>query len=323
MSKKRTRKSIYSQAVRVLRMLDLLSNKTTFSKLALSLKLKKSVRTIERDIVQINKFKPGMVVISNDGQVAIGPGFTMIQPQLNAEQQVSLIELYFVAKKLGVRIHKDFELLFKALTGENPWEYADEMVPALPKIISSPPIEHMVLEKIKTAVEQHYVSDIDYKKDEDSERFTIKNIKPLGLLISDGMVYLQTLKGPKNIRRQYRLDRIKLCEYTGEKFSAPPDIGELMLSSRSIWGFLSHEERNTSIKIKIDGPAMEYFLTHELIPGQEVVKKKDGPLLLTAKIGNHMEILPHILRWMPDVQVIAPLDLKEKIRDIARTFLKK
>lgn len=321
MSRKKIRKPTDSQAFRLLKMLDQLSNGNTFTKEELSLRYGKSVRTIERDLEDINDFKPGMVIIKDNGEVAIGPGFTMVQPELNASQQVSLIELYFVAKKLGVRIHNDFELLFKALTGDSPWGHADEMVPAMPKLISSQKLEHEVLEKIKTAVEQHYVTDITYQKGK--ERFIINGIKPLGLLISEGNVYIQTLKGAANIRRQYRLDRIQQCEFTGEKFSAPSDIDELLLNSRSIWGVLSPEERKISIKIKIDGPAREYFQTHELIPGQEVAEAKDGGLLLTAKIGHHMEILPHILRWLPDVQVISPLELREEVRNKARAFLKK
>jgi len=321
MPRKKIRKATDSQAFRILKMLDQLSSKNTFTKEELSLKYGKSVRTIERDIEDVNQFKPGMVVIRNDGQVAIGPGFTMVQPELNAAQQVSLIELYFVAQKLGVRMHNDFELLFKALTGDNPWEYADEIVPAMPKITNSPSLEHEVLEKLKTAVDQHYIVDITYQTEK--APFPVNYLKPLGLLISDGNVYLQTLKGAKNIRRQYRLDRIQSCELTGERFSAPADIAELILNSRSIWGVLSPEERTIPLKIKIEGVAREYFQTHELIPGQEIAEMKDGTLSLTAKIGHYMEILPHILRWMPDVQVIAPIELREEVRNKARAFLKK
>lgn len=321
MPRKKIHKATDSQAFRILKILDQLGSKNTFTKEELSMKYGKSVRTIERDIVDINEFKPGMVIIKDDGQVAIGPGFTMVQPELNAAQQVSLIELYFVAQKLGVRMHNDFELLFKALTGDNPWEYADEMVPAMPKIPSSPTLEHDVLEKLKTAVDQHYVVHITYKKEK--KTFPVKCIKPLGLLFSDGNVYLQTLKGAANIRRQYRLDRIQSCEFTGERFSAPADIGELMLNSRSIWGVVSPEERNIPLKIRIEGVAREYFRTHELIPGQEIVEMKDGTLSLTAKIGHYMEILPHILRWMPDVQVMVPARLREEVRARAATFLRR
>ncbi|MCX5791865.1 MAG: WYL domain-containing protein, partial [Elusimicrobia bacterium] len=213
MSRKKIHRPTDSQAFRILDMLDKLSSKRTFTKEELSLKYGKSIRTIERDIEDINEFKPGMVVMNKRGEGEIGPGFTLVQPELNSSQQISLIELYFVAKKMGVRVHEDFESLFKALTRSNPWEYGDEIVAAIPRSINTPPIDHAILEVIKTSIEQHVVLDIKYQTDK--VPFQIKDIKPLGLIISDSNIYLQTLKGEANIRRQYRLDRIKSCDSTG------------------------------------------------------------------------------------------------------------
>lgn len=53
-------------------------------------------------------------------------------------------------------------------------------------------------------------------------------------------------------------------------------------------------------------------------PLQTVTTLTNGEIELTVSYGNATELVRDILKWGPDVEVVAPLTLREQVGDTAR-----
>ena len=66
-----------------------------------------------------------------------------------------------------------------------------------------------------------------------------------------------------------------------------------------------------------------YFKNKKYLKSQKVTKTlKNEDIFVVYEISNDMEIIPIIQRWMPFVQVIEPLRVKERIEENLRVYLK-
>jgi predicted DNA-binding transcriptional regulator YafY len=107
----------------------------------------------------------------------------------------------------------------------------------------------------------------------------------------------------------FKLDRIKEIELLPENFEIPEDIkiGELLTSS---WGVIWGEDIELELKFS---PSVTRRVKESVWhPSQIVVDLPDGGCILKLKVGSLLEITPWIRSWGPDVEVIAPAELREK-----------
>jgi len=67
--------------------------------------------------------------------------------------------------------------------------------------------------------------------------------------------------------------------------------------------------------LKVDGDIANHFLETELLPDQRVLKQlEDGSLIVSSEISSFKQIIPAIKYWLPDVEVVSPVELREQVR---------
>jgi len=77
------------------------------------------------------------------------------------------------------------------------------------------------------------------------------------------------------------------------------------------------------VVLKIHKEKARYFKHKKYLTSQRVIKKfETGELLVSYKISNDMEIIPLIQKWIPYVEVIEPLNIKNKIAKNFEEFMK-
>jgi predicted DNA-binding transcriptional regulator YafY len=82
------------------------------------------------------------------------------------------------------------------------------------------------------------------------------------------------------------------------------------------------DKKSYHVKLKVSEHIARYFEKKRYLKSQKVVEKfKNGDILLSYEICNDMEIIPIIQRWLPYIEVIEPLSLKEKVEENIRKFL--
>ena len=78
-----------------------------------------------------------------------------------------------------------------------------------------------------------------------------------------------------------------------------------------------------TVTLQVHHSKARYFKNKKYLKSQKVTKTlKNKDIFVVYEISNDMEIIPIIQRWMPFVQVIEPLRVKESIEENLRVYLK-
>ncbi len=106
----------------------------------------------------------------------------------------------------------------------------------------------------------------------------------------------------------FKLDRIKKVELTANSFEIPLDM-DIEKQLASSWGVVWGEDIDVELKFSPNVTRrVKESIWH---PSQIITDLPDGGCLLRLRIGSLLEITPWIRSWGPDVEVIAPADLRE------------
>lgn len=250
-----------------------------------------SLRTIQRDIKIIRE------VLGND----------FIQPHLVKTKNATLNKLLIGLIKL---IDRNFKFqdndTFKVITVAPRYRGKDRI-----SYINT------ISEAFKMA---RYVS-IRYKHPL-TNNITDIDVVPVGVIYSDGYLYLLAKKENDVNPRTFRFDRImdiKISEKVVVLTNG--DVKEVLENCRySIWSIRS-EKPIISIKLVAKEWASDFFENFEVMAEQKVSKDKNGKVIVEGRVSNFNEITPYILRFIPHVKVIKPKDLKEIVLNHIKEYL--
>jgi len=277
-----------------------------------------SKRAIQRDLAIMKKAGLYTTLIGK-GQYTFEEGVSFTDRPLTNEQYNVLNAMAAFAKNAGGGMFDSFEKLFRHITAYSPFDTF--IMPVMPRILADT-IPH--IKEIEAAIENNTELEIEYQGPDGKEPVK-HHICPLKVLVADGFAYIfSAYKTRPGIFPKYRIDRIKsLTTLDGHNFSDPEGMQEALCKARSIWGAMPEKDRKIKVKLKVEDWARDYFMRHELVGGQSVKKQKDGSIIFEAKICQLPEMVPHILRWMPNVTVIAPKELKAEVLKRVKEFTKK
>ncbi|MCK4441334.1 MAG: WYL domain-containing protein [Sulfurovaceae bacterium] len=78
-----------------------------------------------------------------------------------------------------------------------------------------------------------------------------------------------------------------------------------------------------SVKLQVSYRVARYFKSKKYLKSQKLLKTLENEdILVSYEIYHELEIIPIIQRWIPHIQVIEPLELKEKIVKNIEEFMK-
>ncbi|MCX5791850.1 MAG: WYL domain-containing protein [Elusimicrobia bacterium] len=267
-----------------------------------------SKRALQRDLAMIHR--AGFFTKPDDepGYHKFVDGFSLTRRDLTPEQLATLAAMAGFSKNLGAGLSASFEKLFRHITDNSPWE--SYILPIMPKIKTD---AIPFIQDIEYAIEYAKEIEIEYTSAEGKE--VKRHVCPLKILIAEGFSYIFAFyKTKPDIFIKYRTDRIKsLKVIEGDSFTNPPGMDEALAKARNIWGVNVESDRKIKIRLKIDSWARDYFLCQELVGGQTIKQRSDGSLIYEATICQLPEIIPHILRWMPNVTVLSPKILRDEV----------
>ncbi len=268
-----------------------------------------NVRTIQRDIKILEQ---AGFPISNPskGDYCFVEGYSLQKLQLTTKEAAMLALLSNIAGSLGGSFQETYiSLRDKVLENkqENPFYI---------KMPKGQKFDNANIRLLENAIKKQEKLTLDYG----SSRMTGKDISPLKIVWFDGFWYLLAF-GKDDLILKLRLDKIKELTPTGIRFKKPKKIEKLLEESASIW---FEDKRDIKVDLKISPTAAPYFEKKEYFPKQNIIEKTtDGELLLECYIGKYEEILPTILAWLPHIEVKAPQELCDKIKDILTTYQEK
>lgn len=142
-------------------------------------------------------------------------------------------------------------------------------------------------------------------------------VDPYKIVNFEGFWYLISKKNG-NLRRYY-LHNIFDIEIQDDKFKKFKKMEELITNAVNIW---FDENDSFEVELLIDSKIKKYFMRKPISKSQRLKEfDEDDNMIVTLDITNEKEIIPIVKYWLPNIKVLKPIGLNEKIEDEVREFL--
>jgi predicted DNA-binding transcriptional regulator YafY len=298
------RKSSSSKVSRILGIIKLSYSGRIFSKQELADKYGVSLRTIQRDIKDIKKEIEDFKIL-DDIKYSNKSRRLMIKD--------TLLEL---SKSFGTDFYNDAK---KIIGEENKNSF--HIMPVMPQLRSDVKNKHFndYIKKSSEAIEMCRKLRIDYSNGERIISGIV--VSPLNVLYCDGFLYLLcVIDDSDDKERTYRFDRIVKMELTDDTFVSTFDFKKLD-GVASIWG-ITDTHKNMKVRLRAYNWAMDFFRNFNIIKNQVIVEKGNF-IEVSGYIDNVFEIVPHIMKFIPNVEVLVCDELKREIKNRINEYKKK
>ena len=168
-----------------------------------------------------------------------------------------------------------------------------------------------VFEKVTRALKEQRELEFSYRK-LGSERSELRTVQPYHLASIDGQWYLFANDLARDDMRTFVLGRIRSTPIIRRKFK---ENKEFSLRERLMGSFGVYSgEGDYRVQLEFDAFAAQLVRERTWHPSQEIIEKPGGYLELILSLDSLEEIERWILGWGSHARVIAPPDLKRRVR---------
>ncbi|MFD1175852.1 helix-turn-helix transcriptional regulator [Paenibacillus puldeungensis] len=283
-----------------------------------------SVRTIYRDIQALSE--AGVPIVGSPGQgyslmegyflppvgftaeeaVALLMGTDFIEQRLDAEygsyskaakRKIEAI-LPETVRSESTRVRETMRLLHtgEPLTSEKEREYLAE-------------VRRAILERCKISFK--YVKKIP---ESDGNRDSRRKIAPYGLTFVQGNWILVAHCDLRQDVRHFRLSRMTELAVLEERFSMPPGF--------NLSRYRPPDDRNVLVLVRVN-PKITDKITENGNYYLEAIEERKNDLLATFRVRQTEELLPYVLGWGGDVEVLEPEAFRRQVREEAEKIFKR
>ncbi|HHB93701.1 MAG TPA: WYL domain-containing protein [Campylobacterales bacterium] len=217
-------------------------------------------------------------------------------------------QLFLMAQEFDPYIFKELEkgTLSKISTSKEVFLFKNSIMETIQDKKSKE-----IFKKLKVAIANHEYRDITYTYNKTTEH---KNMKCIKLIFMDNNWYVVLVDETKKLlfRRLSFIDRV---DYASKNAFQKKDIEPYL-------NFLKQAQNSMSlygVKPKIATikatPKIAIYFEKEMkkfLPSQKFQKKlDDGSIIFTLNYTQELEILPFIQKWLPDLIIVEPKELRE------------
>ena len=297
-------KNTHKRLMRVGQMLKLFLEKERVTTATLSREFHTTARTIQRDLsflkqcgFPVTEAGPGVYKLDKD----IFKNFELFD-----ENELALIvALKCAVSQLGQPFRKAadevFNRLYQATASQPVYIHVDESVP----------LDARLMNRLLKAIRNRRRLSFLYASAKNSHPAIAD---PYKIVHYDGFWYLVAKEDGTGIVKRYALDKLTDLKMLAEGFPAvPANLDELLRLSANIW---FTEERNLEVLIEVNPKAADYFKRRKIFPTQEIRDTRpDGSLIVSLKVGHFGEIRETLKTWLPNVRIVAPEPLAERLAE--------
>ena len=171
-----------------------------------------------------------------------------------------------------------------------------------------------IFKQLKVAVKNHEYRDIYYEYEKKS---LCKNEQCLKLIFMDNNWYIVVIDAKKRLRFR-RLSFISKVSYASKTNFSRGEVEPYLAFLKRVQNAMTLYGVEPKIAvIKATPNIAKYFDDgmKRFLPSQKFKSKKaDGSIVFTLEYTQELEVLPLIQKWLPDLIVVEPLELKEAYR---------
>jgi len=146
-----------------------------------------------------------------------------------------------------------------------------------------------------------------------------RRVDPYALLYRESRWYLIAFCHLRSQVKIFRIDRISDLAVTGETYQVPVGF--------SVESYLGNAWRimrgpSARVRIRFKGKAADLVNESKYHPTQELTPDGNDHVIMSADVGDPMEMLPWIMGFGADAEVLEPLELRRSIADNATAIAK-
>jgi predicted DNA-binding transcriptional regulator YafY len=119
--------------------------------------------------------------------------------------------------------------------------------------------------------------------------------------------------------RTFKIERIRGVSVSPRRFE-PPEPGTLEADLRHGWDIIA-DQPLTDVVLRFAPTVADRVAETNWHPEQQIERGADGSLVWRTRVAGTIEIRLWILSWGEDVEVLAPPDLRDQVREIHRHAL--
>lgn len=188
-----------------------------------------------------------------------------------------------------------------------------------------------VLEQLEELIAHRNYIDLYYQRP-DIDAFRFSHSIPLKILYLNENWYLALLTTNDIIDNSaFKLLRVKFIDrirpslvepkFFHEDNSEKLKAEEFLQSIQSAYNKINQKPYTVTLKVSVE--VARYFKSKSYLKSQKVTQRlENGDIIVTYEITHEMEIIPLIQRWIPYVKVIEPVEIREKVEQNIRQFMK-
>jgi len=163
---------------------------------------------------------------------------------------------------------------------------------------------------IELAIVTHFLIEFDYK---DKHRV----VKPYKMINSKGIWYLAGVED--ETLKTFSFKKISKIVPTSTEFEVDESVNDTIKDDDNIW----FSPKKIEVVLKVEKDVAGYFSRRDILPNQTIVKElADGGLLVSTKVAFDEEILKLVRYWIPNVEIVSPDYLQDKLEDGLREYLR-
>jgi len=111
-----------------------------------------------------------------------------------------------------------------------------------------------------------------------------------------------------------RISLIKKVKITSKNFKHNIQINNFITNIQTPWS--EYNSKNIIIKIKVHKKLAKYFKLKQYLPSQNIIRTLDNKEIeVEYRVSSLREIEGLIIKWLPDITIIEPQELKNKVRE--------
>lgn len=139
--------------------------------------------------------------------------------------------------------------------------------------------------------------------------------KPYKLVNNNGSWYL--VADEKDKLKTYSLIKIKLLKEIDEKFETNKEFIQIIEDNNVNW--FSKDE--LIVILEIDNSIIEYFERKKLLANYKIIDKTEDKTIIETKVSYENEILSFVQYWIPNIKILEPLFLQNKLEKILFNYV--
>jgi predicted DNA-binding transcriptional regulator YafY len=179
-----------------------------------------------------------------------------------------------------------------------------------------------MFKELKRAIKNHEYRDITYYYEKET---VYKNEKCLKLIFMDNNWYLVVIDEGNKLRFR-RLSFITKVKYASKNSFQTKELEPYIEFLKTVQNAMTlYGEEPKEATIKATPMVAKYFDEgmKKFMPSQTFKRKEDdGSVIFTLEYTQELEVLPFIQKWLPDLIILEPLELKEAYQEKLKKVIK-